>query len=158
MAAASRDNGERLHLRLPLVLYNDGATPIVVEQLRVTMVSDQAGEGGPSFSLQAINPRLYGPNEGRQFATGFSVPGRGIVERTFEFQRFQWSPIQQGDQGDYSFTLYAKVFGERRRFRRWPDTRWVSLLNFTLTGVVWSGQLVPRDNRVSDEPTEAGSR
>jgi hypothetical protein len=117
------------------------------------MASESDSHTDPSFSLQAIHPTLYGPNEERQFATAFTVPGRETVERTFEFQRFQWEPVQQDDQGTYSFTLLGKVFGERRRLRAWPDTRWVGLLGFTLTGVVWSSRLIPRDNRAADEPS-----
>ncbi len=150
IAAATQGDGETLHLRLPLVLYNDGATPIDVEQLRVAMAPEVAED--PTFALQAIHPTLYGTNDERQFATGFSVPGRTTLERTFEFQRARCAPVHQDDQGDYSFTLYGKVFGERRLLRRWPDTRWVSLLDFTLTGVVWSSRLIPRDNRTADEP------
>ncbi len=148
--AATHGDSEKLQLRLPLVLYNDGATPIVVEQLRVAMLPEVAED--PSFTLQAIHPALYGSNDNRQFATAFSVPGRTTLERTFEFQRARWDPVKQDDQGDYAFTLYGKVFGERRLLRRWPDTRWVALLDFTLTGVVWSSRLIPRDNRATDEP------
>lgn len=151
VAAATGGDTEKLYLRLPLVLYNDGATPIVVEQLRVTIASNHAGEEGPSLSLQAIHRTLYNPDETREYPTGFSVPGRGTLERTFEFQRFEWSPTHRDESGEVSLTLYGKVFGERRRVRRWPDTRWVELLEFQLTDVDWS-RAVPRDNRAADEP------
>ncbi len=132
----------------------------MVENLRLDFSSDS--EETPFFVLVAIHKQLYGPDSEREFAKAFTVPGRSEIERTFEFQRDS-APVQLTDGSDHTFTLWAKVYGERRTrgpwlsrwLPSWHETSWRALLELELRKVVWTGGIIPRDNRNDDEPDRA---
>lgn len=75
---------ESLIITLPFVIYNDGASAIIVQNLRLVLLNDQAN-ARPLF-FNANLERLL-KDEGRAFATQFPVRGREAVKIICEFQR-----------------------------------------------------------------------
>jgi hypothetical protein len=80
-----------VRLRLPLVLYNTGARALVVTDLRVVLVDD-ADEPPLRWIATVARLQTLGGDE-RDFATPFTVPGRGTRELVTDFGHDQiWSP------------------------------------------------------------------
>ena len=81
-AAHGSEDGP-LVLKLPLVLFNSGALPIVVQNLRVHISQNSSSA---TLNFIATSPSLSN-NEGRELAVQFPVLGRKAVSNYFEFQR-----------------------------------------------------------------------
>ena len=81
-AAVSKD--DLLHVELPLVLYNTGARPIVVQNLRLLL--QYQNEAPAVLMFNNTLTRLVS-NEGRDWAHPFFVAGRMALASVFVFQR-----------------------------------------------------------------------
>ncbi len=81
----------RVRLRLPLAFYNSGARALIVTDLQAVLVDDP--EQPPLRWIATISQlRPESANE-RDFATPFSVPGRGTQELVIELgHNHGWSP------------------------------------------------------------------
>lgn len=146
---------QKVYVKIPIVLHNSGATPIVVENMGLVLDSIDTKHLG----FVAVHKRIYGPDEEREFATPFSVGGRSTVVRVFEFQR-DAPPIKLSDRTPQRFVLWVKAYGERQLFRRWPMSwlpgwtraEWRPLVTFELLNPIWSGGALVRDNKSDDGP------
>lgn len=81
--AAKGSDTDKLVIQLPLVLFNDGPTPIVVRNLRLVLTD--AGSDKP-LSFQATVQELAS-DTARQWATAFPVRGREMLQIICQFQR-----------------------------------------------------------------------
>jgi hypothetical protein len=77
--------GDRLILTLPFVFFNDGASAIVVQNLRLLVLHDQSDPKPLFFSAtyEEIRPK----DEGRELPTQFPIRGREAILVICEFQR-----------------------------------------------------------------------
>lgn len=82
--AARGSQTDNLIITLPLVLYNDGAAAIIVQNLRLLLLHE-GPKTRPLFFNATLEKLLK--DEGRAFATQFPVPGREAVTLICEFQR-----------------------------------------------------------------------
>jgi hypothetical protein len=163
-ATALSDSGGdgKIVVQLPLVLHNGGATPIVVENMSLRLIET----GVEALRLTAFHRQLYSPNEEREFATPFSVPGQSVVDRTFEFQRDLSRPVNLDTEQPQRFALWVKTAGEKSSHRRrparwlanWETARWRCILEFEIQEPVWSKALIPRDSKGDDLPPASNSR
>ena len=80
----------RVRLRFPLALYNNGATALVVTDLRAVAVAPP--DRAPYRWLATISHLRPGENNERDFPTPFTVPGRGTREVVAEFEG-AWAPV-----------------------------------------------------------------
>ena len=80
----------RVRLRFPLALYNNGATALVVTDLRAAPVAAPACP--PYRWLATISHLRPDEDNERDFPTPFSVPGRGTREVVAEFEG-AWCPV-----------------------------------------------------------------
>jgi len=76
--------GDRLILALPFVFFNDGASAIVVQNLRVLVLNDQ-NDPKPLFFSATVERLLK--DDGRALATQFPIRGREALRLICEFQR-----------------------------------------------------------------------
>jgi hypothetical protein len=113
---------DKIRLRLPLVLYNTGAKPIVVQDLRLTFPE----ESGWTFPLPWCATRSQikpAPDDGHAFPAVFSIAGRTAEQLFIEFgvSFSNITPLAR----DYQVRIEGKV-GHRRKWRQ--------LITFTLRG------------------------
>lgn len=107
-AFAVSSRPDLLLLQIPVVFYNDGAVPIIVNDLKLAMGS---GEQARTLGLAATVTRV-GTDDGRAFATQFPVPARQAVFLILEFQR---SPggvsyeVYSFEATEYPVELYGKL-------------------------------------------------
>jgi len=102
-----------VRIRLPLVLFNTGALPIIVQDLRLCL------PGQPSLSWITTRSQLKpASDDDHQFAAVFHVPGRSAKQIFVEFG--QHAPIEAED---YSVRVEVKL-GHKKQ--------WTSLLSFVL--------------------------
>ena len=80
-AAGTGDN--KLLIEIPLVLYNSGPKPIIVENLQLRFQDEQFKI--PPLFFNATVDKL-GTDENRAFATQFAVPGNKTLSLICEFQ------------------------------------------------------------------------
>lgn len=107
----------KMVLHLPLVFFNNGPMPIVVQNLRVIFTEDVASK---PLSFIATTKKL-GKDEDRTFATQFPVRGREAVLMVCEFQR---EPNELTlEEGTYSLQLQARLDGKKS---------WTPILTFPL--------------------------
>jgi hypothetical protein len=79
---------------LPLVLYNSGPRPILIENLQLRLLD----EGGQPLFFNAISKKL-GSDEDREFATQFPIEGNKTLRVICEFQK-----------KDHNFGFCKKVY------------------------------------------------
>lgn len=134
----------RVRLRLPLVLYNTGAIPIIVQNLRLRFPgeSDSAKPLAWVASRSQIKPEL---DEGHGFAAVFSVAGRTAHQMFPEF-----------DAPSLGFTLEARDYPARIEAKLGHKKEWQPLLKFTFRAghVAHPGDFITYDNTsgsLSDE-------
>jgi hypothetical protein len=132
-AAIGSETGNVI-VEIPLVFFNRGATPVLVQNLRLRI----ANRGGP-LAFNAIVDSI-GTDHGRRLATQFPVRQHEAVFLICEFQRGGGGLLFQA--GRYSVTLEG-VWGR--------STRWRGLAKFDLnvreTDVPSINQLfIARDN------------
>lgn len=107
-------------LRLPLVLYNTGAVPIVVQDLQLTFLN----EPGTILPLPWRTTRSQlkpSTDDGHQFPAVFAVPGRQAQQHFVEFGGP--FPGIEMEPRDYSLSIQARL-GDK--------DGWRQLLTFTL--------------------------
>jgi hypothetical protein len=82
---------ERVRLRLPLVLFNSGATALVVTDLRIALDGDPERAGFAWITTRStLRP---GSEDDHRYATAFAVKGREARELIAEFGDNEgWSP------------------------------------------------------------------
>ena len=82
--AARGSQQENLIITLPLVFYNNGASAIVVQNLRLLLLQEDS-DSKPLFFNATLEKLLK--DEGRTFATQFPIRGREAIRLICEFQR-----------------------------------------------------------------------
>ncbi|AYY11517.1 hypothetical protein EF847_01045 [Actinobacteria bacterium YIM 96077] len=120
---AAHVSKERVLLRLPLVLFNTGAQPIVVQNLRVRFPE----EDQPDMALDWNNTRTQlkpVQDDHEDLRAVFAVPGRAAVQKFVEFAGSFPGVVPRGR--NYDALVEAKLGHD-------PD--WTSLLRFTLYAV-----------------------
>lgn len=107
-------------LRLPLVLHNTGAKPIVVQDLRLSF-PDEPASHLPLLWMSSPSRLQPGPEDETKLPAGFAVAGREAQQLIVEFE----APFSGfvPEPRDYKVHLEARV-GHRRG--------WRILLTFTL--------------------------
>ena len=106
-----------LILEFPLVFFNDGPTPIVVENLRVIILDEALAK---PLSFTATVGKL-GTDQNRALATQFPVKGREALLLICEFQR------RSGN-----FTFEARGYKIDLQARLGGDGQWQSICRFPL--------------------------
>lgn len=102
-----------VRIRLPLVLYNTGAVPIVVQGLRLNL------DGQTQLAWVTTRSQLKpASNDNHQFAAVFHVPGRTAQQVFAEFG--ESGPVEAKD---FEVCVEAKL-GHRKT--------WVPVVSFTL--------------------------
>ncbi len=116
-AAITREPGVRI--RLPLVLYNEGATPIVVQNLRLSFPGEPNSTELPWITLRhQIKPEK---GESYDFRSVFAVGGRTAHQIFPEF-----------GAASLGFTLEAKDYPVLIEAKLGHEKKWRQLLIFTL--------------------------
>jgi hypothetical protein len=107
-------------LRLPLVLHNTGAKPIVVQDLRLTF-PDEPASHLPLLWMSSPSHLQPGPEDEPKLPAGFAVAGREAQQLLIEFE----APFSGfvAEPRDYKVQIQARV-GHRKG--------WRTLLTFTL--------------------------
>lgn len=106
-AAYSSPNG-KMAMHLPFVFYNNGPTPIFLQNLRVVFLDED-----PPMPLNFIAlVDKIGTDEGRTFATQFPINGREAVLYICDFQRNLSGRIFEA--GKYSMELQAKLDNNKK--------------------------------------------
>ncbi|MFE9867826.1 hypothetical protein ACFYPZ_34810 [Streptomyces sp. NPDC005506] len=107
-------------LRLPLVLHNTGAKPIVVQDLRLSF-PDEPASHLPLLWISSPSRLQPGPEDEPKLPAGFAVSGREAQQLLIEFE----APFSGfvPEPRDYKVQLQARV-GHRQG--------WRTLLTFTL--------------------------
>jgi hypothetical protein len=80
--AAKGSQNDHLSITIPLVFYNNGASAIVVQNLRILLLNEEAGT--PLSFIATFEKLLDGD---RAFATQFPVRGREAIKLICEFKR-----------------------------------------------------------------------
>jgi hypothetical protein len=104
--------GGGFRLRLPLTIYNTGATTLVVIDLRLSFVEQDVT--APVITFRRSVKAMTGDVE--DYAHPFAVPGRSAVTRFVEFGTKHWAPdpdtwyrlrveARTGDDGEWSELL-----------------------------------------------------
>jgi len=96
---------ETLLFRFPLVFFNDGPTPIVVQNLRVVFVGEP--ERHPLTFMATLEKLSFDPDQKRSMATPFPVRGREAFLLIYEFQGDEGGP--EFEVKTYPIELRAKL-------------------------------------------------
>lgn len=111
---AIASTGHLLEIQAPFVFYNDGATPVVVDNLRLVFPQDSPRPLRFTGTVKNI-----GTTEDHAFATQFPVPARESVFQICEFQREPGALLFQ--EHNYQIELHARLNGQ---------TKWQHLCSF----------------------------
>ncbi|MDX2730470.1 MULTISPECIES: hypothetical protein [Streptomyces] len=109
-----------VRLRLPLVLHNTGAKPIVVQDLRLTF-PDEPASHLPLLWMSSPSRLQPGPDEEAKLPAGFVVAGRAAQQLFIEFEAP--FPGLVPEARDYKVQVQVRV-GHRKG--------WRPLVTFTL--------------------------
>ena len=107
-AACASNN--KLRIDLPLIFFNSGAVPLVVENLRLYF--PKISEDDKYLSFTATVAKL-GTDEGRAFARPFSIHGGDVVEMICEFHSTKTSFKFQ--EGEYKFEIQS-LLGHKKEW------------------------------------------
>lgn len=113
-------HGSMVRLRLPLVLHNTGAKPIVVQDLMLSF-PDEPASHLPLLWTSSPSRLQPGPDEEPKLPAGFVVGGREAKQLFIEFEAPFTGLVPEAR--DYKVRIQARV-GHRKG--------WRSLLTFTL--------------------------
>lgn len=129
-------HGSMVRLRLPLVLHNTGAKPIVVQDLRLTF-PDEPASHLPLLWTSSPSRLQPGPDEEPALPAGFVVGGREAQQLFIEFEAPFSGFIPEAR--DYKVRILVWV-GHRKG--------WRSLLTFTLrtTNIIHPDQYAVYNN------------
>jgi hypothetical protein len=125
--AAFGSAGRVMVVEIPLTFFNDGPTPIVVENIRLVFPTID----GIPLRFNATVEKI-GTDEGRAYATQFAVPGREVKQLICEFQR------------EMGFTFIILKYPLILEAQLDDNKEWVKLLSFSLN--VGEGDLVSINN------------
>lgn len=115
-AACASQN--RLLIELPLIFFNTGAVPLVVENLRLHL--PKITEENKYLFFNATVAKL-GTDEDRGFAKPFSIRGGDVLEIICEFQNTSTS--FKFEEGEYEFKIQA-LLGHKED--------WLTLREYTI--------------------------
>jgi hypothetical protein len=115
-AKGAKDN--TLIIEIPIVFFNDGATPIIIQNLRLIFMEERHNPQPLPFIATV---EKLGTDEGRTFASQFPMRGREAIKLICEFHRSPGNLIFEAKQ--YLIELQA-VLDEKRD--------WVTLYLFPL--------------------------
>lgn len=134
-----------VRLRLPLVLYNNGAAPIIIQNLRLDF-SRRLRIGG--FSLMSRSAQLLSwvasrsqlkpeQDDGHAFPAVFSVAGRTAQQVFVEF-----------GEASLGFTLESRPYSVRVEVKLGHKCKWRKFLDFTLQAgqITEPGQFITYEN------------
>lgn len=107
----------KLTMKLPLVFFNSGAIPIVIQDLQLVFV----GEKSPDPLVFTATSPMLEKSEGRALAFQFPVRGREAASLICEFQRVPGNLLF--DQQTYRLDLEAKLD---------KATKWKQIASFEL--------------------------
>lgn len=96
--------GAKVLLDIPLVMFNSGAVPIVVENLRIRLRGSESNEERLFFNAVMLK---LASDQGRAFARPFAVSGGGVTEFVAEFQSKGTS--FEFREGEYWIAIDARV-------------------------------------------------
>jgi hypothetical protein len=137
-ACASQNN---LLIELPLIFFNTGAVPLVVENLRLHFPN--ITEENKCLFFNATVAKL-GTDEDRGFAKPFSVRGGDVLEMICEFQNTSTS--FKFEEGGYKFKIQTLLLGHEHK------EKWITLREYTINacGNEWktlNHRLITHDNQ-----------
>lgn len=129
-------HGSMVRLRLPLVLHNTGAKPIVVQDLMLSF-PDEPASHLPLLWTSSPSRLQPGPDEEPTLPAGFVVGGREAKQLFIEFEAPFTGLVPEAR--DYKVRIQARV-GHRKG--------WRSLLTFTLrtTNIIYPDRYTVYNN------------
>lgn len=129
-------HGSLVRLRLPLVLHNTGAKPIVVQDLMLSF-PDEPASHLPLLWTSSPSRLQPGPDEEPTLPAGFVVGGREAKQLFIEFEAPFTGLVPEAR--DYKVRIQARV-GHRKG--------WRSLLTFTLrtTNIIYPDRYTVYNN------------
>ncbi|MEU2491035.1 hypothetical protein [Streptomyces sp. NPDC007883] len=129
-------HGSMVRLRLPLVLHNTGAKPIVVQDLMLSF-PDEPASHLPLLWTSSPSRLQPGPDEEPKLPAGFVVGGREAKQLFIEFEAPFTGLVPEAR--DYKVRIQARV-GHRKG--------WRSLLTFTLrtTNIIYPDRYTVYNN------------
>jgi hypothetical protein len=110
---------DKLRLLFPLVIYNSGATPIVVQDMRLTFPEESRWKAPLPWTT--TRSQLPPSSDGWTFPAVFSIAGRTAQQMFIEFGGL--FPIVAPLARDYRIRIEVKVVHRKR---------WIQLVTFTL--------------------------
>jgi|AntAceMinimDraft_16_1070373.scaffolds.fasta_scaffold09654_2 hypothetical protein len=99
---AARASQNKLLIELPLIFFNTGAVPLVVENLRLYFPKITEENKYLFFNATVVN---LGTDEDRGFAKPFSIHGGDVMEMICEFQNTSTS--FRFEEAEYEFKIQA---------------------------------------------------
>ena len=130
----------KLVLELPLLFFNTGPQPIVIDNLRLTFLEEK-----PASPLNFVATlATLGKDDGREFATQFPVRGREAFVKVCEFQRDPGKLTFEVRQ--YPMSLEARVNGSKK---------WTAILDFDLTVSERGAKIINKNFVVHDNALES---
>lgn len=104
-------NTNKFYIELPLVFFNTGALPVVVESLRLIFIDNDKTKHFLHFNATRT---ALSANEGREFATPFSINKGESIKKYCEFQK---NPSEiKLEVGKYEFRLEGKLYSKKIGF------------------------------------------
>lgn len=136
-AAYSTQEG-RMLLEFPFIFFNDGPTPIFVQNLRLLFLD----EAQPRPLVFTATVKKLGKDEDRAFATQFPVHGRQALLLICQFHREPGGKTFEPQE--YLMELQAKIDNDRE----WKQLHQFSLNVSEKSAPIISKQFVVHDNMI----------
>ena len=110
-------NPGQVLIRLPLVLYNTGPRPIIVQEMRLSFPKETGA--APLLWRASTSQIKPDTNDGRQLPAVFYVPGRQAQQHFVEFGIDSADPLPGVDlrAQEYRVTVEA-LLGHKRKWKR----------------------------------------
>lgn len=108
---AAFSSAKKVLVELPLIFFNTGVIPILIENLRLILINDKGDKLALIFNATVIK---LATDEGRAWATPFAVHGGKAMEIICEFQCY--SNDFSFYVGDYRLILEA-LLGHKKGWR-----------------------------------------
>ena len=109
---------DKLYIELPLVFFNTGAMPLVIESLRLILIDKDNAKKYLHFNATRA---ALGQNEGREYSTPFSI-NKGDSKKVYcEFQK---NPSEFSfEVGSYKLLLEGRLYSKKK---------WIKLREFEI--------------------------
>ena len=101
-------NPKKLYIELPLIFFNTGALPVVVESLRLVLIDKNNSQHYLHFNAIRTG---FAKEEGREFATPFSINKGDSIKQYCEFQKNPSEIILE--TGKYKIRLEGKLYSKK---------------------------------------------